>query len=385
MKILKPLALFGLLSMAISAQAANENNKYDFYFLIDGLSSKSTQSNTTMGITSLACNAQNYYAIANGQLWSMGSNTGMLARNYSDQDLNVFKNTHVNVDKIEAGYAFVAALDGNDLYYIRATYIDKDSTETHPNNPLLRKASIHPTSIAVGNGFIYAIVDGTVWSIGDNSKGQLGIGVDGGYYNTWQNTGLQADVVSSGESSLHGYAIKNGIVYSVGNNADGQLAIGNFDNKNTWQNTGTSGVTDIDAGEGFGYMLKDGIVWSVGANYNGQLGLGNRTNQVNWRNTFKEADAISAGFRNGYFLKDGLLYSAGGNNYGEIARPITSGSQQNYLYPTTFHANKIEGCRQAAIATKDDEIWGVGYRFDSYYDEGLGTDASGFVLKSTNE
>ncbi len=136
------------------------------------------------------------------------------------------------------------------------------------------------SNIFCGSYHCYALKDGTVWSVGFNSYGQLGLG-DTTNRTTWTNTGFTADsVLAYGNYS---YALKGGTVWSVGSNDRGQLGLGDTTDRRNWTNTEVE-ADSVAAGTYHGYALKGGTVWSVGYNGGGQLGLGDNTN----RSTFTE-------------------------------------------------------------------------------------------------
>jgi hypothetical protein len=121
--------------------------------------------------------------------------------------------------------------------------------------------------------------DGTLWSWGSNSYGQLGLGNLTSYSSPKQVGSLTNWLKISG--SYHVLAIKtNGTLWSWGFNNFGQL--GNGTNSQTQSPAQVGALTtwlNVSAGIYHSLVVKtDGTLWAWGNNTQGQLGLGNRTN-----------------------------------------------------------------------------------------------------------
>ena len=124
-------------------------------------------------------------------------------------------------------------------------------------------------------------VDGTVWSWGQNTSGQLGDGTITNRTLPAAISGL-SDIVSIETSAYHNLALRaDGTVLSWGRNDSGQLG----DNTTTNQTTpvvvsGLSGVAKVSAGNTSSMALQgNGSVLSWGGNFYGQLGDGTTTNR----------------------------------------------------------------------------------------------------------
>ena len=137
------------------------------------------------------------------------------------------------------------------------------------------------TSIAGGQYFsLAARADGSVWGWGQNNDGQLGDGTATTRPAPVQVSGL-TDVVAVAAGWHHSLALKSdGTVWAWGDNAFGQLGDGTTVDRHTpVQVLGLSGVTGISAGEGHSIAVQrngaaGGFVWAWGRNENGQLGDG---------------------------------------------------------------------------------------------------------------
>ena len=142
------------------------------------------------------------------------------------------------------------------------------------------------TMIAAGSDFSIALAsDGTLFSWGDNSQGQLGTG-----NNTNSNVPVAVSIPGKtitkiAAGSLHCIALASeGTVYTWGYNGLGQLGNGNNTNSNVPVTVTTSGVlngkTIVQVAAGSRHCIaldSDGKVYTWGYNIHGQLGNGNNT------------------------------------------------------------------------------------------------------------
>ena len=124
---------------------------------------------------------------------------------------------------------------------------------------------------------VIAIADDGVYSWGGNSKGQLGDGTFSDNpspkkLNISLEDGEYIKDVKTGPQ--HCIALTSmGNVYAWGNNGVGQLGIGNKDNKSTAVKVNLSDVKYVNAGFYQSYAIKsDGTVWGWGSGANHQLG-----------------------------------------------------------------------------------------------------------------
>ncbi len=120
--------------------------------------------------------------------------------------------------------------------------------------------------------------DGTVWSWGDNSLGQLGDGVTVDRSTPVQATGL-SDVKAIYASPRHTLALKNdGTLWGWGDNSAGQLGIGGTQNQYLIpvQIPNIRNVATMAAGATYSLaLLEDCTLWSWGTGDIGQLADGN--------------------------------------------------------------------------------------------------------------
>lgn len=180
--------------------------------------------------------------------------------------------------------------------------------------------------------------DGTAWTWGTNDYGQLGDGT------TTQRTspvlvqGLSG-VLAVSAATYHSMAILNGgTVWSWGDNGSAQLGDGTTTRRLTpVQVSGLSGVTAIAAGYYHSMALKaDGTVWSWGSNASGAIGDGTYTQRKTPVQVpgLSEVVAIAAGNYHCMALKaDGSVWTWGGNASGQIGNGTTTNRTSPYQVP----------------------------------------------------
>ncbi|MBF0545279.1 MAG: tetratricopeptide repeat protein [Candidatus Riflebacteria bacterium] len=170
--------------------------------------------------------------------------------------------------------------------------------------------------------------DGTVWSWGNNSNGQLGIGPVLKFVSFPEMLPKFEGIISIAAGESHSLALKNdGTVWSWGTNSWGEL--GDCSTQDRMTPVKVASLTDviaIAAGENLSVALrKDGTVWTWGRNDFGQLGHESSEASIGAslqpQQTLKLSDvvAIGCGRKNTYALKkDGTLLAWGNNFFGQI-------------------------------------------------------------------
>ena len=183
---------------------------------------------------------------------------------------------------------------------------------------LLMTANSYKNSISCGTlNTVIIKADGTVWTTGNNQKGQLG---NGGTQNRnyFVSSGISAIAVAAGYA--HIVVIKaDNTVWSVGDNTYGQLGDGSTTNRSTYVSSGIS-ATAVACGNHVTLAIKsDNTVWGVGYNNLGQVGDGTTTNRSTFVNTGMSAIAVSGGTYHTAIIKtDNTVWAVGSNSKGQL-------------------------------------------------------------------
>jgi alpha-tubulin suppressor-like RCC1 family protein len=229
-------------------------------------------------------------------------------------------------------------------------------------------------TVSAGGGHTVAIANnGTLWSWGQNSAGQLGIGTSGF---TLQYTPIQIGTlnnwafVSAGNG--HNVAIKtDGTLWAWGRNVDGQ--IGNGVASSASVNSPTQiGIGNtwsyIACGDEFTLALKsDNTLWAWGDNIYGQIGNGSSGASADVTAPIQiggsDWKSISAGtFHTVAIKNDNTLWAWGRNQYGQLG----NNSIIDLYIPTAIGTDNdwesISAAVTHTIATKSSgSLWTWGY------------------------
>ena len=276
-----------------------------------------------------------------------------------------------------------------------------------------------PVQIPFGKGWVHITEswnttvlgiknDGTLWGWGFNTSGTIGDGTiikrssptQIGTFGGWKKT----TVDSTGSNSL---AIKHdGSLWSWGLNSNGELGHNDTVNKSSPVQVGSSSTqtsfnwTDIVCARFTTLGVKsDGTLWSWGYNEGGALGLSTAAGtdarssptQIG-ANTRWQAVSMNSGFGNGpagfALTQTGELWSWGSNDFGMLARDIGSdlgrrsspaqvGTNNNWAQITT---NQI-GSGVCAALKSDGTLWTWGYNADGRL--GINTSAASSIGRSS--
>jgi hypothetical protein len=165
--------------------------------------------------------------------------------------------------------------------------------------------------VSAGYRFNLAIrKDGSLWSWGENSDGQLGNG-------TVKNSSIPQEILNNvifaSAGYNHSFAIKSdGTLWAWGNNLYGQLGNGSAENSNVPKLI-TYNAVDVSAGVGHSVLLKsDASVWAWGNNQCGQIGDGTTLEKTLPQKISENGSHIVAGTCSSSMVKtDGKIWSWG--------------------------------------------------------------------------
>ncbi|MCX6855302.1 MAG: cadherin-like beta sandwich domain-containing protein [Verrucomicrobia bacterium] len=167
--------------------------------------------------------------------------------------------------------------------------------------------------------------NGTLWSWGLNSSGQLGDGTTT-LRSAPAQIGAITDWVRVAVGANHVLAIRsNGTLWAWGLNTNNQLGDGTVTNRTLPTQIGTATNWKTVAGSSFhsAATRSDGTLWTWGANAVGYLGNGSFTirtapTQIGTASCWNEAMAASASTHTMATTTDGTLWAFGWNNFGQI-------------------------------------------------------------------
>jgi len=185
--------------------------------------------------------------------------------------------------KIAAGTYHVLALKNDGTVWAWGDnvsgQIGDGTVNTDKSSPVQVSGLTGVVNIASGRFFSLAVKnDGTVWTWGENLYGQLGNGTVANSSTPVQVsglTGITSAVAATG--AFHCMAVKSdGTIWSWGRNTYGNLGDNTLTNHSTpVQMTGITSAVGLAAGTNFSLLYKaDGTMWGCGRNLSGQLGDG---------------------------------------------------------------------------------------------------------------
>jgi alpha-tubulin suppressor-like RCC1 family protein len=210
--------------------------------------------------------------------------------------------------------------------------------------------------------------DGTVWTWGLNSTGQLGIGSTADSATPVQIPGMSAVEVSAGDA-FTAMLKADGTIWTCGKNTYGQLGTGNTFQKNSpVMVSGLSEIIAMDAGSQHTVAVKsDGTVWSWGYGLYGQMG-NTTTNKYNLvpvqASGLTGVSAVAAGYNHTVALKsDGTVWAWGQNGEGQLGNGTTSKALTPVQVPGLSDVIQIAAGSSHTMALKSDGTvwtWGNG-------------------------
>ena len=180
--------------------------------------------------------------------------------------------------------------------------------------------------IAAGENHSVALdSNGNVWTWGRNNYYQLGLWGWGNLAKPYNigNTGSKVVKITA-EGNLTVMLTEKGEVYTHGINADGEAGNGEYTTRVTYgKANNVNNIIDIAVGKSHVMLLRsDGTVYATGSNLYGQLGIGNKnttkTNEYK-KLSLKNIAYIEAGENSSSALTaDGRVYVWGSNVYGQL-------------------------------------------------------------------
>ncbi len=245
------------------------------------------------------------------------------------------------------------------------------------------------TNIAAGlYHSLFIMSDGSLWGMGENGSGQLGIG-------NFNNTNLPVKIVTNGVVAIAGggfhtlFVKSDGSLWAMGDNQYGELGDGTLNTTNLPEMILPGNVMAVAAGVYHSLVLKsDSSLWGMGYNHDGQLGDGsfgssNQTNRPEYIDT--NVIAIAAGnYHSLYQKSDGSLWGMGYNAQGALGT-----GNDNSVYTPVEITNYVFGFAAGGNHslflyqyTDIPNLWAMGD--NSYGEFGNGTDNNTSSPESIN-
>ncbi len=242
------------------------------------------------------------------------------------------------------------------------------------------------SQISVGNYNMVTIKsDGTLWTWGDNTYGQLGNGSVVDEHSPIQ-MGSDYDWVFSNTGTTTTHAIKaDGTLWGCGLNSFGQLGDGTTIDKSTLVQIGTDADwVKVSTGTNSTVALKaDGTIWAWGNNDYGQLGNGTLVGELSPIQIGTESNwsSITEGNYSTVALKaDGTIWACGWNNNGQLgdgtlidkSTLIQIGIGTNWIFIT-------EGNASTMTIKADGTLWACGWNNNGQLGDGTLIDKSTLI------
>ncbi|MGV3550042.1 RCC1 domain-containing protein [Rhizobium sp.] len=245
--------------------------------------------------------------------------------------------------------------------------------------------------VAISAGMLHGAfltATGEVYTWGDNNLGKLGQGTTTNYESLVPTKVAALDgveIASIYMANGASYAISaDGVLYSWGQNTNGQLGIGSLTNTGTPTAVSSAAfggekVASMAWGTSYALVLTEsGEVYAMGGNVQGQLGQGNsgsatRSNVPVLVDIPGTVVKVMAGTNTSLAVtSDGKVWGWGQSDYGQLIKGeivdgvLTNADSTNTLVPTEIQGlpdNVIDahiGSRWAIALTADGEVWAWG-------------------------
>lgn len=317
-----------------------------------------------------------YVCNTNSSLNSWGANSfGQLGNNTTNSAATSTAVPVANltgVKSVDAGYQHTLALMNDSTVYAWGSNVYGQlgiGSNIADSVPMMIAGLNHIIAISGGTAAYHSIAlkdDGTVWTWGRNSEGQLGDGTNNDSNIPIQVNGLNNVIAISG-GEYHSIAIKDdGTVWTWGKNTNGQLGNGSTVDSNVpVQVNGLTNVIDVAAGRYFSMALRsDNTVWCWGENLYGQLGNGSTVDASNpvQVSSLNDATAIAGGAFHGLAIKsDATVVSWGRNTYGNLGNGTTTDSSTPVAVSNLSNIVAIDGGTNYSLAlNSNDSLFSFG-------------------------
>ena len=235
------------------------------------------------------------------------------------------------------------------------------------------------TESAHGIGNHHALMvktDGTMWGMGRNNYGQLGLGAraNGGNNSAYSSPTqvLGSDWAAASGSYNASLGLKtDGTMWECGSKRYGKLGIGqpsnNANRSSPTQIGGESDWTKINGGGNFMAVRSPGLMYTWGFNREGQLGNNQQSSgspfgkQPSPVNIMEDVSDISFGREQAYSVKtNGTMWSWGHNSWGELGLNDKTFRSSPTQIPGTTWVQVSSGNNSCYARKSDGTVWSWG-------------------------
>jgi alpha-tubulin suppressor-like RCC1 family protein len=223
------------------------------------------------------------------------------------------------------------------------------------------------TVAAAGDHALAVTSDGSVWAWGADDQSQCGDGGTSDLYNPTELSGL-SNIVAVTAGQENGFAVdSSGNLYGWGNNDNGQLGDGTTNPESTPESiTSVTNVVKVVSNPNFTMALKsDGTVWATGQDGAGEQGDGTYNNETAFQQVpgLSNVVDVAIGGANALALKsDGTIWAWGNNWDGELAdgnfNPGINYPQQVLGVPRAVAVTAVNGQCFALLTDGTLRSWG---------------------------
>lgn len=277
----------------------------------------STASLALTDVKMISTPSEGYHGIAvknDGTLWMAGANwSGQLGNGTYDSSTTFIQ---IEISGSITGSSVISEITGGENY---SALLMGDGTlwytgdEWNDTSAGWVQLDSNVKNIS-GGGYhlLYVKNDDTLWGVGYNGQGQLGIGNE-----TDQSSPVQIDtnVSRAFAGGYHTAYIKNdNTLWTVGANWDGQLGVGDTNDRNVSTQVDTDVLMASGGDSHTLYIKNDKTMYGMGYNGDGELGLIDDSDVLTPVQLLTNVKYVSAGGYHSLFIKEnGDLYGMGGN------------------------------------------------------------------------
>lgn len=229
--------------------------------------------------------------------------------------------------------------------------------------------------------------NGSVWVVGYNASGQLGLNNTTSYYTSFKEvtTNIYDDVKQVSCGYNHSFILKkDGTVWACGTNGSGQLGLNSTTDKKVFTKVTTNinnDVKQVYCKYNQTFVIKnDNSLWACGLNSSGQLGLGDTTNKTTFTKVTTDVKQVACGTNHVFVLKnDGTVYACGYNSYGQLG--LGDSDERTSLTKVNIDNVKEIHCGEyhTAILKNDGSLWTCGLNNNGQLGAGDNTNRNVFT------